>query len=53
LNIQITDDPSGNNLLIGIEARAPNGFINFGELGHYREFFMGTWKKEPPLNEGG
>jgi hypothetical protein len=53
LKVQTTDDPSGNNLLIGMEARAPNLFVNFRELGHYGELFMGTWKKEPPLNEGG
>jgi hypothetical protein len=34
-----------------MEARTLNFFVNFGELGRNGEFFVGTWKKEPPLNE--
>jgi len=51
MNIQTINDFPGINLLIGLEARAPNFFVNLGELGLYGELFMGTWKKEPPLKE--
>jgi len=36
-----------------MEVRDPNFSLKFGELGHYKTFFIETWKKQPALSEGG